>query len=88
MSTERGICIYCGRTFTAHSVFDDLCPRCYAMKYGVPEPIEEDKKGDDGEGERGAGASGILSDIFQDMDKIYSGRTDLLNVPGNGRNFS
>jgi len=53
MSTERGICIYCGRTFTAHSVFDDLCPRCYAMKYGVPEPIEEDKKGDDGEGKEG-----------------------------------
>jgi len=54
--TERGICIYCGRTFTAHSVFDDLCPRCYAMKYGAPEPIEEDKKGDDGEGKEGGDA--------------------------------
>jgi len=53
MSTERGICIYCGRTFTAHSVFDDLCPRCRAMKYGEDEPIEEGKQGDNGEGKEG-----------------------------------
>ena len=53
MSTERGICIHCWGTFTAHSVFDDLCPRCYAMKYGAPEPIEEDKKRGNGEGKEG-----------------------------------
>ena len=51
--TERGICIHCGGVFTAHSVFDDLCSRCYARKYGAPEPFKEEKKeeqGDDGEG--------------------------------------